>query len=177
MKTLATISLAIAVLVLVSSAAWSATSQPTIATLTVDPMESITVPTSATLHFTQLDPTGLIYEDINGNTLATATNAAGSFVFYHNSTTQQEIIASAVKTSGGTNDVSIAVQLGGDHGNGFCPVVTSGTPVATAPDLFDGINKGYYSTWPVDWQATANNPATLSGSYVWTVTFTAQNNP
>jgi len=160
--------LAIMVLGLCFGLATSAMAQvtgDTTVTVTVNSIEDLTVPTTVAITLGTVD-TG----DPSNYVTGTA-DAGGQLTYSHNSTTNKKITATAVAGgSNATNDITLKVTVDGT--TGAKEVVTSGTPAASAVDVWTDIAAGSY-TKDLTWTAGGSLAKTKVGSYTWTVTFTS----
>lgn len=161
--------LAIMVLGLCFGLATSAMAQTntgtTTVTVTVDSIDELTVPDTVAI---TLDTVGTDGSYAQG--AATGTDAEG-LKYSHNSETKKKITATATGDAG--TDITLKVTV--DEGTGAVAVVSGGTPVTEAVDVWTGIAAGSYEkdlTWTADATLAGTKGSAAGTAYTFDVTFT-----
>ena len=133
----------------------------TTVTVTVNEIETLTVPDTVAITLGTVD-TG----DPSNYVTGTA-DAGGQLTYSHNSATNKKITATATGATG--TDITLKVTV--DDTTGAVAVVSGGTPVTEAVDVWTEVPAGS-DTVDLNWTADATLAGTLAGSYGWTVEFT-----
>jgi hypothetical protein len=153
--------LAVIVLALFASVAVAATDDTNFTT-TVNAVDNLIVP--ATSGATLSTMTGGNYDE------ATQVDTDG-LMYTHNSSTDKKITAVAAADAGNAaNDLDLDITV--ESGAGEFNLVIDGAD-QSASTVYSGMAAGYYEK-NITWQTKGTSAGTQSGSYLWVVTFTSQ---
>ena len=137
----------------------------TTVTVTVNEIETLTVPDTVAITLNTVDAT-------DPSKYATGTfkgTGENGLTYTHNSADPKKITATAVADTGNAdNDITLAVAIGTQTAQA---IVTEGTPTTGAVDVWTEVPAGS-DTVDLNWTADATLAGTLAGSYGWTVEFT-----